>query len=52
MKLFDKIALVIDDGSRFGRASSTLFAQEEAKISIVDLNAEETSCAPHSRRHR
>jgi 3-oxoacyl-[acyl-carrier protein] reductase len=38
MKLANKIALITGAGSGFGRASAVLFAQEGAKISVVDMD--------------
>jgi len=38
MKLANKIALITGAGSGFGRASAVLFAQEGAKVSVVDID--------------
>ncbi len=38
MKLSNKIALITGAGSGFGRASATLFSQEGAKVSVVDVD--------------
>src|SRR6266511_5602286 len=37
MKLKDKVALVTGAGSGIGQATALLFAQEGAKIAVVDL---------------
>jgi 3-oxoacyl-[acyl-carrier protein] reductase len=40
MKLNGKIALITGAGSGMGRASALLFSDEGAKVSVVDINAE------------
>ena len=40
MRLKDKVAVVTGAGSGFGRGIATRFAQEGAKVVIVDINAE------------
>ena len=39
MKLEGKVALVTGAGSGMGRAIAQVFAKEEAKVSVVDLDA-------------
>ena len=40
MRLKDKVAVVTGAGSGFGRGIATRFAQEGAKVVIVDINTE------------
>jgi len=40
MKLEEKVALITGAGSGFGRATAILFAQEGARLVVVDVNPE------------
>ena len=40
MKLQGKVSIVTGAGSGIGRASAIVFAQEGAKVGVVDLNRE------------